>query len=239
MDNKLVTPLTVIEDIPSSIKCSKYNISDIKKFPKNLSVEDILIRSSNIGTLLLAEKLAKKILKFIEDSGLLKNPEIQLAEVGKPIYFDWNKCKLETVSYGYGITTTPIQALAVYSSSKWGKIIKPSLVRKNNENTYGRLISKRLVAVLLNLKKVVTEEGTAHFADKNGYYVGGKTGTSQNYKNENENLNTFISIFPSNKPKYGLLVMLEDPQVAKDLIYNYKGIKIKGFRNEAGGILFM
>ena len=70
--------------------------------------------------------------------------------------------------------------------------------------------------------------------DKNGYYVGGKTGTSQNYKNENENLNTFISIFPSNKPKYGLLVMLEDPQVAKDLIYNYKGIKIKGFRNEAG-----
>ena len=238
LDNKLVTPHTVIEDIPSSIKCSKYNISDIKKFPKNLSVEDILIRSSNIGTLLLARKIGEEnFKKFIEDSGLLKNPEIQLAEVGQPIYFDWNKCKLETVSYGHGITTTPIQALAVYSSLvNGGKIIKPSLVRKNNKNTYGRLISKKTSSSIVKiLRKVVTEkEGTAHFADKNGYYVGGKTGTSQNYKNENENLNTFISIFPSNKPKYGLLVMLEDPQVAKDLIYNYKGIKIKGFRNEAG-----
>ena len=73
LDNKLVTPHTVIEDIPSSIKCSKYNISDIKKFPKNLSVEDILIRSSNIGTLLLARKIGEEnFKKFIEDSGLLK-----------------------------------------------------------------------------------------------------------------------------------------------------------------------
>ena len=46
--------------------------------------------------------------------------------------------------------------------------------------------------------------------------------------------NTFISVFPTYKPKYSLLVMLENPQTAKDLIYNYKGLKIKGFRNEAG-----
>ena len=46
--------------------------------------------------------------------------------------------------------------------------------------------------------------------------------------------NTFISIFPSQSPKYALLVMLENPQVAKNLIYNYRGIKIKGTRNEAG-----
>jgi len=47
-------------------------------------------------------------------------------------------------------------------------------------------------------------------------------------------LNSFISIFPSHKPKYALLVMLENPQVAKDLIYDYRGMKIKAFRNEAG-----
>ena len=52
--------------------------------------------------------------------------------------------------------------------------------------------------------------------------------------NKNENLNTFISIFPSHEPKYALLVMLENPQVAKDLIYDYRGMKIKAFRNEAG-----
>ena len=85
------------------------------------------------------------------------------------------------------------------------------------------------------LRKVVTDkEGTASLADINGYYVGGKTGTSQNYKFMNKNLNTFVSIFPSQKPRYTLLVMLENPQIAKDLIYNYRGLKIKGTRNEAG-----
>ena len=85
------------------------------------------------------------------------------------------------------------------------------------------------------LRKVVTDkDGTASLADIHGYDVGGKTGTSQNYQNKNENLNTFISIFPAQKPKYALLVMLENPQVAKELIYNYRGMKIKGTRNEAG-----
>ena len=51
---------------------------------------------------------------------------------------------------------------------------------------------------------------------------------------KNENLNSFISIFPSNNPKYVLFVMLENPQVATNLIYNYRGTKIRGSRNEAG-----
>jgi cell division protein FtsI (penicillin-binding protein 3) len=85
------------------------------------------------------------------------------------------------------------------------------------------------------LRKVVTEEeGTAKLANIFGYNVGGKTGTSQRYKNKDENLNTFISIFPTQEPKYAFLVMLENPKVASDLIYNYKGMKIKGTRNEAG-----
>ena len=85
------------------------------------------------------------------------------------------------------------------------------------------------------LRKVVNEDnGTAHLADVHGYYVGGKTGTSQNYKFKDMSLNTFISVFPSHKPKYVLLVLLENPQVAKNLIYDYKGAKIKAFRNEDG-----
>ena len=85
------------------------------------------------------------------------------------------------------------------------------------------------------MRKVVTEkEGTASLADIYGYNVGGKTGTSQSYSKKIENLNTFISVFPSQSPKYALLVMLENPKIASDLVYNYRGIKIKGARNEAG-----
>ena len=240
LESNLVTPQTIIKNIPRSIECSRYDISDIKEFPKNLSVEDILIRSSNVGTLLLARKIGeKRYKKFIIDTKLLKNPEIQLEEVGNPIKFNWNKCKLETVSYGHGITTTPLQAATIYASlSNGGTIVQPNLVKnKIKINVNGkRLISEKTSSSINSiLRKVVTEdEGTAKLADINGYYVGGKTGTSQNYLNKSENLNTFISIFPSQKPKYALLVMLENPQIAKDLIYDYKGIKVKGFRNEAG-----
>ena len=238
LDNNLVKPDTVIKDIPKSIKCSRHEISDIKKFPKNLSVEDILIRSSNVGTLILARKIGEeRYKKFINDANLLNNPEIQLEEVGKPLKFNWNKCKLETISYGHGITTTPLQATTVYASiANGGFKVKPKLIKSEENKQSEKLISKETSKNINKiLRKVVTEkEGTAKLADVNGYYVGGKTGTSQNYINKSENLNTFISIFPSHQPKYVLLIMLENPQVAKDLIYDYRGVKVKAFRNEAG-----
>ncbi len=238
LENNIVKPETIIKNIPKSIKCSKYKISDIKEFPKNLSVEDILIRSSNIGTLLIGRQIGEeKYKKFIRDTNLLNSPTLQIEEVGKPINFDWNKCKLETVSFGHGITTTPLQALSVYATlSNGGTIVEPSLIKKESKKKPTRLISKETSKKINHiLRKVVTEEiGTASLADIYGFNVAGKTGTSQNYGNKNENLNTFISIFPFEKPKYALLVMLENPQVAKDLIYNYRGIKIKGTRNEAG-----
>ena len=238
LEKKLVSPDTIIKNIPRKIKCSVHEISDIKQFPKNLSVEDILIRSSNIGTLMLAQKIGVQDYKnFISETNLLATPDFQLEEVGRPLIFNWNKCKLETISYGHGIAVTPLQATATYASLvNGGNIIKPTLIKKNKKNTHKKIISTRTSKELNEiLRKVVTEkEGTASLANIYGYNVGGKTGTSQKYGNKNHNLNTFISIFPAEKPEYVLLVMLENPQVATDLIYNYRGIKIKGTRNEAG-----
>ena len=238
LEKNLVLPDTIIENIPRKIKCSIHEISDIKKFPKDLSVEDILIRSSNIGALMLAQKIGEKDYKnFINKTNLLTTSDFQLEEVGTPLNFNWDKCKLETISFGHGIAVTPLQAAATYAAlSNGGNIIKPTLIKKTiNKDNKKIISSKTSKEVNKILRKVVTEkEGTASFADIYGYDVGGKTGTSQNYGNENENLNTFISIFPTKNPKYTLLVMLENPQVAPDLIYNYRGIKIKGTRNEAG-----
>jgi len=238
LENNLVTPKTIIKDIPKSINCSNHKISDIKQFPKNLSVEEILIRSSNVGTLLISRKIGEeKFKKFLDDTHLLKRSDLQLEEVGNPIKFNWNKCKLETVSFGHGITTTPLQATSVYASiANGGMFVKPHLVQQNDKKQNKRIISNKTSRTINNiLRKVVTDYyGTASLADIHGYDVGGKTGTSQNYRNKNENLNTFISIFPSQKPKFALLVMLENPKVAKELLYDYRGVKIKGTRNEAG-----
>ena len=61
IEDNIVTPKTIIKNIPNNIKCSKFKISDNKKFPKDLSVEDILTRSSNVGTLLIAKKVGREI----------------------------------------------------------------------------------------------------------------------------------------------------------------------------------
>ncbi len=238
IEKNLVTPETIISNIPRRIKCSIHQISDIKQFPKDLSVEDILVRSSNIGTLMIAKKIGqKKYKQFIKETNLLNTPDFELEELGTPLRFNWNKCKLETISFGHGIAVTPLQATATYAALvNGGNIVKPTITKKEKNKKNKKIISletsKKINKIL---RKVVTEkEGTASLADIDGYDVGGKTGTSQNYGNKLKNLNTFISVFPSQNPKYTLLVMLENPKVASDLTYNYRGIKLKGTRNEAG-----
>ena len=238
LENELVTAKTVIKNIPRSLKCSIHKISDMKEHPKNLSVEEILIRSSNVGSVILAKKIGeKKFKEFIENTKMLKSPELEIEEVGVPHKIKWNKCKLETISFGHGITTTPVQAASAYAAiANGGKLIKPSLIKKKKKLASKNIISKNTSSTVNNiLRKVVSSEnGTAFFANKSGYYVGGKTGTAEGYREKKDRINTFISVFPTNKPKYTLLVMLENPQINKNLIYDYRGVKTKAPYNTSG-----
>ena len=238
LEKNLYEPSSIIKNIPNKIKCSIYEISDVKIFPKNLSVEDILIRSSNIGTLMIAREIGENNFKiFLNKLNLLNRPNLEINEVGTPLKFRWDKCKLETVSYGHGITTTPLQAAAAYASLiNDGYLISPTLIKNKNTEKKNRIISSQTSKEMRKiLRKVVTDkEGTASLANIFGYKVSGKTGTSEYYKSEKKNINTFISFFYINQKKYVLLVMLDNPQVATDLVYNYRGVQVKGSRNEAG-----
>ena len=240
-EEKILSPETIIENIPSEIKCSKYSIRDIHEFPNKLSAEDILIRSSNIGSLMIGRKVGEEKLKnFLNSLGLLKTIDFEIEEIGRPLNFIWEKCKLETVSYGHGITTTPLQAAAAYAIlANGGYKVKPTLnLQKNSNYTIQQSIISKDTSDKINkiLRKVVTDKnGTGSFADIFGYDVGGKTGTAKSYINGNKNINTFISIFPTEKPKYVLLIILDDPKAAPHITYNYRGQKIKNIsRNEAG-----
>ena len=238
LDLKLVDKNTLIEGIPKKIKCSVHEITDMKEHPKNLTVEEILVRSSNVGSVILAKKIGEgKFQEFIKNTKITNNPKIELEEIGTPHQIKWNKCKLETISYGHGITTTPLQATALYAAmSNGGKLIKPSLIKdrkiKNSDTIISRKTSQEIVKIL---RKVVTsKDGTASLADKNGYYVGGKTGTAESYGDKKNRINTFISIFPTNRPNYTLFVMLENPKINKNLIYNYRGVETKAPYNTSG-----
>ena len=238
LDESIVTPSTIIKNIPNTVKCSKHEISDMKKFPNEMSVEEILIKSSNVGTLKIARMIGQnKFESFIEKLNLNSRAYLELGELGTPHSLKWNKCKLETISYGHGITTTPLQAATAYAAMvNGGYYVKPTLKKDTHLKKKTRVI-KESTSKSINsiLRKVVThKDGTARLANIFGYEVSGKTGTSQYYSNKNKNINTFISYFVSNEKKYILLIMLDDPKIARDLIYDYNGLKIKGFRNEAG-----
>ncbi len=238
LDHEMVNTNTIIKNIPKKIKCSIHEITDMKDHPKDLSVEDILVRSSNVGSVLLARKIGKdKFIDFIEKTKITKNPQIELEEVGVPHKISWNRCKLETISFGHGITTTPLQATSLYASlSNGGKLIIPTLVKDVKKEKQISIVNSKTSEKLRNIlrKVVVSENGTASLADQNGYYVGGKTGTAESYGNSKNRINTFMSVFPTNKPAYTLFVMLENPKINKDLIYNYRGVRTKAPYNTSG-----
>ena len=104
-----------------------------------------MVQSSNIGTIKIARLIGQERLKsFLKDINILAYPNLELDELGRPIQFEWTKCKLETVSFGHGITTTPLQAATVYASLiNGGKLITPTLEKENKNFKPNRIISKK------------------------------------------------------------------------------------------------
>ncbi len=246
LENKIVKPNTIFKNLESSLTCDKYRITEHDKLPKNLTTEQILVRSSNIGSIRIAQAVGiEKYKEFLVSLGLLNKINFELDEVGSPLPFNWGKCKLATASYGHGITTTPLQLARAYAIlGNGGYKIKPTIIKKKNTIKHKEQIISNKTSNSINqmLRKVVSlDEGTANFANVEGYEVAGKTGTALKYKSKAK-LNTFVSLFPSNRPKYVLLVMLDEPQPAPNFVYHFppsdkfpNGYKYKGeTRNTSG-----
>ena len=247
LENNIINSNTVFDNLENSITCDKYTISEHDKLPKKLNTEEILVRSSNIGAVRIAQKLGiKKYKDFLNSLNILDTINFDLDEVGTPLPFKWGKCKLATTSYGHGITTTPLQLARAYAIlGNGGYKIEPSILKKEKNYLEKRkkIVSEETSNKLnLMLRKVVSlDEGTANFANIEGYEVAGKTGTSIKY-NSNEKLNTFVSIFPARRPEYVLLVMLDEPKPAPNFVYHSppsdkypNGYKHKGeTRNTSG-----
>ena len=240
LENNKINSKTVFKNLENKIRCDKYIISEHDKLPEKLSAEEILIRSSNIGAVRIVQKIGvDKYKDFLNSLGLFEKINFQLDEVGTPIPFKWGKCKLVTASYGHGITTTPLQLARAYAIlGNGGYEVQPYLLKKKIKKNIKRkkiLSAKTSDQINLMLRKVVSlSEGTANFADIDGYEVAGKTGTSVKY-NSKAKLNTFVSLFPANRPKYVLLVMLDEPKSAPHLTYFVNGYKVQGIkRNESG-----
>ena len=231
LNENLIKPETEFLDLPKSIRCDKHRIGEYdNKIPSDLTAEQILIRSGNIGSVRIAQLVgSEKYESFLKKVGVLSSIDFDINEVAPQKDYNFGKCKLATASFGHGVATTILQLAKGYAViSNGGYEIKPSLIEKNtNNNRKKRLINKGVSEqVVAALRKIVnTEEGTAKFADVSNYEIGGKTGTADQPKEgsySEAKINTFASIFPTSDPQYVFVVMLDTPQKAKDYYYKYR-----------------
>jgi cell division protein FtsI (penicillin-binding protein 3) len=230
LNEKLIEPETLFLNLPKSIECDKFEIGEYSDdIPSNLTAEQILIRSGNVGSVKIAQKIGPDNLKlFLEKIGILNKIKFDIEEVGSPQAIDWYQgCKLETVSYGQGITTTILQLAKGYAIiSNGGYDINPTLLNKNvkkGKRIINKEVSDKVVKVL---RKIVnTEDGTAKLANVKSYQIAGKTGTANQPAKggySRAKINTFASIFPSSSPRYVFIVMLDSPKTSSSYIYNYR-----------------
>ena len=246
LDEKVIEPETQFINLPKSLTCSGFPIREYdKEIPTDLTAEQILIRSGNIGSVRIGQKVGQEKFKlFLSKLGILEKIDFDIEEVGRPINFTWGKCPLATASFGHGITTTLLQVVKAYSIIvNGGYYVKPTLLKTSKKIKAERVFNENIsMKILPILRKIVsTKEGTAKLADIDGYEIGGKTGTANKSSKgvySKEKINTFVSVFPTTKPKFILAIMLDAPKINKNYIYNYRdgsNFKLKGSpRNTAG-----
>jgi cell division protein FtsI (penicillin-binding protein 3) len=247
LNEDLIRPETEFLDLPKSIMCDKYRIGEYdNKIPSNLSAEQILIRSGNIGSVRIAQKIGPdKHETFLKKIGVLSQIKFDIEEVANQKNYNFGKCRLATASFGHGVATTILQLAKGYAIlSNGGYEIEPRLIYQENQinNKNKRILNKGISEqVVTALRKIVnTEEGTAKFADVQNYEIGGKTGTADQPKGgaySEAKINTFASIFPTSNPQFVFVVMLDTPKKSKDYYYKYRHRKggWKGTLNNTAG----
>ena len=227
LEDGIVNQNTLV-DTSSPIIWGKHRISNYHRLPEELSFTDVIVKSSNTGTSRLAKELGGVRQKeFLTNLGFFESTGIELVE-GKQITSqypsNWSEISTMTISYGHGISSSPLHLAAAFASVLNGGLkVNPTLLKRNGTNKIRkRVIRSDVSQTLINILYQVVERGTASAARVHGYSVAGKTGTAKKVKPtggyyNKKNITTFASVFPAEAPKYVLLVTLDEPVVLTGL----------------------
>ena len=240
----LIEPETKFLNLKKELSCAGFPIREYdKNLPTDLTVEEILIKSGNIGSVKIGQKIGiDKFKNFLYDTGVLGKINFDIEEVGQPQPVTWGKCKLATASFGHGINTNLLQLTKGYAIiSNGGYDVKPTLIKKETDVYKKKIITKATSQKINSILRKIVVTGTAKLANVDGYEIGGKTGTANKTINgvyTNKKINTFASVFPISKPQFVFVVLIDEPQINNSYIYEYRdgsGFKLKGApRNTAG-----
>ena len=218
-------------DATKPVMIQKRKISDFHGENRWLSVGEILIYSSNIGSVKIAERVGKEGQRaFLKNLGFFESvKDFEVSEKARPQVQsekNWAPITVATVSYGHGISVTPLHIITAFSALVNGGIYHtPTLIKSDTHKLSRRVMSAQTSEQMRPLLRDVVLYGSGKKAEVKGYEVGGKTGTANKNTNgkyaEKRVTNSFLSMFPASNPKYALLVVIDEPQGIKET-YNLR-----------------
>ena len=223
MEAGVANPTTMI-DTSGPLVWGRYRIRDFHDYGAQLSLMDVIVKSSNIGSARLAVSMgAETQQEFLGRLGMLEAIPLELPESVRSTPTTprrWSEISTMTVSYGHGIAATPVHLASAYASLINGGLrVRPSLLLSSPLPTEAdRIVSPETSANVREMLRNVVVRGTASLGDVEGYEVGGKTGTADKpiptgggYY-EDRVIATFAGAFPMSDPRYVLVVTLDEPE---------------------------
>ena len=209
-------------DVRSELVINGFEITDTHQGPARMDAALVLAESSNIGTVRIAERLGPNgLAEALDRLGLLDRAPIEMPSSAAPILpRKWTELSNATVSYGHGIAVSPL-AFARGFAALGNDGVVPDLTLVSGPRDPARpivapFVAPEIASDLVGMLRVAVTEGTGKRADVLGYRVAGKTGTAEKPiaggYSEDRNVNSFAALFPSERPEYVVLVVLDDPR---------------------------
>ena len=204
------------------LRYGRFNISDYHPQRRILTVPEIFTYSSNIGTARMALAMGIEHHQwYLRKMGQLDRLRTELPESAEPLVPKrWKEINTVTIAFGHGLSVAPLQAvMGISALMNGGLLIPPTFLKRTPDETAKlgkRVVKPETSAMMRYLMRLNAEKGTASKANVKGYYVGGKTGTSEKVVNgrysKTKLLNSFTGVLPADKPRYLVLIMLDEPK---------------------------
>lgn len=215
----LVNPATMINS-SSPMQMGRFKIRDFKNYGPQLSVTDVIVKSSNVGTARIVAQVGPlRQEAFLKELGFLDPVKLELVEALKArpmVPRKWSEISAATVSYGHGLAASPMHLATAYAAMvNGGRKVVPTLL-KGGSAPGAQVISGRTSDQMRTMLRQVVVKGTAKMAEVPGYVVGGKTGTADKQKpgggyHKDKVMANFAGAFPMNDPRYVIVVSLDEP----------------------------
>lgn len=215
--------MNTLLDASEALQIGRRRITDFHAQNKVMTLEEVYLHSSNIGTSLLSTQMGPRVMRdYFDRFGLLSTAPFEIPSENPILPRDWSDSTLASLSFGYGVSITPLQMAAAMGALTNGGRFIPLTLRKGGlpDARARQVISPQTSLTMLDLMRRNVVRGSGGRAEAPGLRVGGKTGSANKSVNGRYStahaVGTFAGVFPADGPvnarRYQILVLIDEPQ---------------------------